>query len=334
METNLRNQSIDLIKVIAMFMVMALHTIIRPMANIATFYVPTMSGIAIPLFFMVSGFLLIDKKSDYKYSLKKIFSILKFVAIVCFVYYVVFMLRKGFDIKDFPKLFIGSFVQRGGMSVFWYFGAMIIIYMLLPFINKLYKKYINFGLYSVLCLGCIVFITYMLNVTITFERTYIIQTFRIWNWLFYFCFGGLIKSIYIEREREGKIGVVDISSKNLLLIVLIIQIIYVAFCYYMWTYLKGIEYYFGSLLCIVYAAFVFCFALSLRINNNRIISIMSSLFLPVYAIHRTVIHLVSGHTTFLGGLSPIVDYILVVIITISASYGIMKLPLMDKIFKI
>ena len=70
-----RNQSIDLIKIIAMIMVIGLHVNIGRLDNPIAFVISRTSGIAIPLFFMVSGFLLWGRKDNVKYSLKKIFNI-------------------------------------------------------------------------------------------------------------------------------------------------------------------------------------------------------------------------------------------------------------------
>lgn len=83
-----RNQSIDLIKIIAMYMVLMLHTGVA--RHFATNYdytsvpeVYMVAGIAIPLFFMVSGFLLANRLVDWKYSFSKIIGILRFTFIIC-----------------------------------------------------------------------------------------------------------------------------------------------------------------------------------------------------------------------------------------------------------
>ena len=48
-------------------------------------------------------------------------------------------LDKIFSIKllAFVKEFLKSFVQKGAMWQFWYLGALLIIYLLLPFLSKL-----------------------------------------------------------------------------------------------------------------------------------------------------------------------------------------------------
>lgn len=84
----MRNQSIDFIKIIAMYMVLMLHTgVIRHFTSSYDYTsvpeVYMIAGIAIPLFFMVSGFLLVNKQVDRKYITNKILGILRFTLIIC-----------------------------------------------------------------------------------------------------------------------------------------------------------------------------------------------------------------------------------------------------------
>lgn len=76
-----RIQSVDLIKIIAMICVMGLHSagafVSHDNDNFWGNVVGRISVCAIPLFFMVSGYLLIGRDNvSYQYSLKKIISII------------------------------------------------------------------------------------------------------------------------------------------------------------------------------------------------------------------------------------------------------------------
>lgn len=81
-----RNQSLDLIKVIAMIGVIALHStksfINADQLSVADF-IYDYGMIAMPLFFMVSGYLLLSRKElNYSYAIRKICGIIRFVAII------------------------------------------------------------------------------------------------------------------------------------------------------------------------------------------------------------------------------------------------------------
>ena len=74
-----RNISLDVLKVLSCFSIVALHIFGRKnnLLNGIVYYISTF---AIPIFFMVNGFLLMRKKEiSYKYIVKKIYKILKII---------------------------------------------------------------------------------------------------------------------------------------------------------------------------------------------------------------------------------------------------------------
>lgn len=129
-----RNPAIDLIKLIATFMVLILHLNVERAScgyeycNLAIF-----ASIAILLFFMVSGYLMAGKNCGVKYSFYKIKNIILFTVTICLLYDVAVYFVKGTFVPSFPMcLFQGSVWWH-----FWYFGSMIILYALLPVTSKL-----------------------------------------------------------------------------------------------------------------------------------------------------------------------------------------------------
>ena len=85
-----RNLNLDLIKIIAMVFVVGLHTgttFYIGNINVNRYYILTICGTAIPLFFTVSGYLLLGRHNvGWKYSAKKIWGIVRFVFVVCWIY--------------------------------------------------------------------------------------------------------------------------------------------------------------------------------------------------------------------------------------------------------
>ena len=125
-----RIQSLDLVKVVAMLMVLMLHVnVLKQWSSTGiddAFYV--LPGIAIPLFFMTSGYLMADKKVSREYILRKIWGIIRFSFIISVIVYGV---RSAFhDDVAFPFPF--CFLQLYDLGVFWYFGAMRLVYAFLP----------------------------------------------------------------------------------------------------------------------------------------------------------------------------------------------------------
>ena len=114
-----RNLNLDFIKILAMVFVIGMHSIANYSIdgiNINRFFKYTLCGSGIPLFFTVSGYLLLGrKKSDMHYSAKKIWGIIKFVFIVCWIYWL-FMLVISHE-PHWDKLYkdpLGAFLMGAG----------------------------------------------------------------------------------------------------------------------------------------------------------------------------------------------------------------------------
>lgn len=324
----MRDISIDLVKCIAMFMVMTLHVPLVVKPDIILSAGGYLSGIAIPLFFMVSGWLLIGKKTSWKYSVKKIIGILKFVAIIALAYYSVeCLIYHRFSSGGLFSSIVNPFIQKGTFSVFWYLGAMILLYALLPFINYINNRWKRIGLFvAIVFLFVVESFVYPLNVLYNFEETHIIQTFRIWNWLFYFILGGFAKCY---KQYFYKIP---------LSIPIIFAVIYIVFGWLLLPYVHAVEFLFSAPLCMMFATSVFCYLVNCKITQPtgvRFIKAVSKLFLPVYALHIPVIlslhYIPSG---YFGIVRPILFLLFTYVGTIGVSCIVMKIPLVNKVFQI
>lgn len=326
MEKQVRNQSIDLVKIIAMFGVMALHTCVGKADELSGFLLSRTFGLSMPLFFMVSGYLMQGRDVDWKYSVRKVWGILRFTFIICFAYWFVHSIRHGLDLHLFSEIWLGSFVQQGPFYVFWYFGSMMLLYIFLPYYNKMEMNTALFYPKMIAVLLGVVFCTFMADYIFGFEKLYVAQTFRLWYWLLFFTFGQLLKHL----NRGGQ--KIHISFGYVLFF-------YITLMFFVWvsrTYQNGIEYFFGANLMMLYALSMFVYISQIQIKSSRLITELSVCFLPVYAIHNFVIayvHKMDGILS-LGGLTIYIDYILVVAITLGFSWLLMKIPFMNKIFKI
>ena len=139
-----RNLSIDFVKVVAMMCVMILHipSMWGADDNLLAFTMSRSAGMAIPLFFMVSGFLLFGRKPDFSYSAKKIWGIVRFVLIISLTWTLgISILKHHINWSEILTAAYGPFVQEGMFAVFWYLGAMCVIYAILPLINRYISNY-------------------------------------------------------------------------------------------------------------------------------------------------------------------------------------------------
>lgn len=326
-----RNISIDLIKILAMFAVIGLHTFKASYGWRTANILYESCVIAIPLFFMVSGYLLLGRTNiDYRYAFRKIGGIVKFIFIIATVIWLV-MSFKLYEISPilWGKIFVGSFIQRGVLWMCWYLGSMIIIYAILPILNKFFleKK-------KTFCVFCffIFFLEYLIfigNLEIEGEplEMKIIQTFRLWNWLFYFMLGGVIK-LYNCKLKEANIKLLLVAILGLLIINVFFEE-----CLKLEIGSPYCEYFYCSFIVMLLSFFVFVFFLNTEIKCSKAIKVLSGLFLPIYILHPFFIKGIENIVPFLST-SPFMLFISVSILTVIIAYFIMRIPVINSIFKI
>lgn len=121
-----RDISLDAIKLVACIFVCTLHTIGMFMSESPGFHLSYllfyMSGIAVPLFFMVNGFLLAPKDGGIKYYYRKIFNIVKIVCVFTFIFDIPKLARGDISILiPFKQACSSLFFQGGVFPVFWFF---------------------------------------------------------------------------------------------------------------------------------------------------------------------------------------------------------------------
>lgn len=130
----------------------------------------TIGLMGVPLFFTVSGYLLLGQKNiTYSYSLKKIYKICRYIFVFSILYWIsLSIFQKEFNVFYLIYGALASIFNRGFFPWFWYFGAMIIIYTLVPLYKKVFKKntYLGGGNSS-----CIYYYNPMANFHIRFKYT-------------------------------------------------------------------------------------------------------------------------------------------------------------------
>ena len=318
-----RNLSIDFIKVVAMLGVMCLHTEICFYENPFAQCLYMSAVISIPLFFMVSGWLLYGKSPvGIDYSARKIWGILRFVLIISTFFWLVSGVRHG---VPYLKYVFGGLLQKGGLYVFWYFGAMIILYALLPISQRIYKNYPRAFIALTAVLGILSNAIFAANFFGVHIENNTIQTFRLWNWLFYFNLGGLLRRYHV---KSNAVLVISLFVANYL------------FQYFLTPMMLTVnnEYFYGSLPVMALCLFLFAWLSNVEGSKLKYIMGGADLFLPCYVFHIYVI----GHTEplfrqYVYSQVPFavpLYWVMVAAITMALSWVVMKIPYMDRIFKI
>jgi len=325
----MRNQSIDLIKIVAMSMVVSLHTAYRFIESDSSgimFTLYNLGVVAIPLFFMASGYILIGRENvSSSYAFRKIIGIFRFVLVLVGVQWIIHsVIRCEIDLYTPIRNFIGAFIQTGPFAVFWYFGAMVIIYMLYPAINRAYQNKNCY--YSILIiLGIIQNSVFICNVAGNGE-TGVIQTFRLWNWLFYFMLGGVLKESALSRKRLSLFFAI-FAAAALFSMKRLHPFIGDDHC----------EYFYASPVIVALSASLFLLLESFHFTNSKLISTIQPLLLPVYVFHPFVVSHSRDYMLRLsdfGAIGGAIYWLSVLCITCLLSWLLLKIPYIRTLFRL
>ena len=328
-----RNINLDLIKVLACIGVVLLHTTMVGFKETGSWnllaYLYYLGTYSIPLFFMVNGYLLLGKRNiTYSYILEKV----KWILITVSSWNtIVWLLKRDFAVNPVKKI-IGSMVQKGYFFQFWFFGALILIYLCLPILKKFLNSKRSY-LYILSLLISIGLIFELTNIIIqTPLQSYVIQTFRLWTWFFYYFLGGLVAQFDKEFIKNGFKRWMKIVAVLLLLITPVILFFLAKTIYHN----LFAEYFYDILFVKIVSLGVFLTILTLSLKESKykwIVS-LSNQTMGVFIVHTYVMKVLEK----LLGFSYTGAYLLFPIFTLCISIIVvsllMKIPYFNRIVKL
>lgn len=139
-----RNSSIELLRIIAMFMILAHHFIVHngydvlklPLGPERIFFQLVMAGggkVGVVIFFSISAWFFLDREQTIKSNLKRVWIMereLLFWSLILVMFYLVF------DRADLSMKLMVKSVMPLSMGVWWYAAAYATFLTLLPFLSK------------------------------------------------------------------------------------------------------------------------------------------------------------------------------------------------------
>ena len=328
-----RNINLDLIKVLACIGVVLLHTTMVGFKETGSWnllaYLYYLGTYSIPLFFMVNGYLLLGKKEiTYPYILQKVKWILTIVLLWTII---VWLFKRDFTVNPIKKI-IGSLLQKGYFSQFWFFGALILIYLCLPILRKFLNSKRSY-LYILSFFVATGLIFELVNIILQMPlQSYVIQTFRLWTWFFYYILGGLIAQFDKEFIKKGIKRWMKIASVLLMLISPLILFFLAKTIYHN----LFAEYFYDILFVKIVSLGIFLtvLTLSLEENKSKWIVTLSNQTMGVFIVHTYVIKVLEK----LLGFSYTGAYLLFPILTLCVSLIVvsllMKIPYFNRIVKL
>lgn len=328
-----RNINLDLIKVLACIGVVLLHTTMSGFKETDSWnflaYLYYLGTYSIPLFFMVNGYLLLGKREiTYPYILQKVKWILITVSSWTFI---VWFFKRDFTTNPIKKI-VGSLLQKGYFFQFWFFGALILIYLCLPILRKFLNSKRSF-LYILSSLLTIGLIFELANIILQIPlQSYVIQTFRLWTWLFYYILGGLVAQFDKDIIKNAFKRWMKIVS---ILLVLISPVILFFIAKTIYHNLFA-EYFYDILFVKIVSLgfFLTVLTLSLEENKSKWIVYLSNQTMGVFIVHTYIMKVIEK----LLGFSYTGAYLLFPVFTLCVSLIVvsllMKIPYFNRIVKL
>lgn len=291
-----REISIDLIKILASFAVICLHIIDIPNSQLDK-YVYYLSGCAIPLLFMVNGYLLLNKRQiTFKKQSLKTCKMIGIVFLWCLLYSVMTYLNNRVWINPIQSTFDGL-VQKGPLWQFWFIGALILLHLFLPILHKIFQK----PKLAVLVTLSFILICFSLDLSnvlfVALDKpliqSYVPQTFRLWNHFAYFFLGGLLGKPEIKQIIKEEVK----GYKHFIILVVLSWII-VYYQIYMGQYYYGTtyaEYFYDNIFIMSWNIVLFTWLTRFHLQNSKIINTVEYISVNtfgVYAMHLYLLNLI------------------------------------------
>lgn len=281
---------LDILKIISCIAVVGLHTFSRSGETIPQLLFMS-CGFAIPIFFMVNGYLLLSRDVKPKKLLSKIlhFTLLAFIwsTLLSVLYY----LKDGTIFNPILDTLSVLFLQKGVMSHFWYLGGLILLYSIFiplslkgsSFVRKSVKLFCLISFVGAMSMDALTIIMNMFKLAGGYSiQSYIPQTFRLWTWILYFTLPIVIHDI---RWVKGN------GSKYLLLPAFVLKLAYDFLIGFKVLGVSLPEFYYDNIFTIFFATVLFAGVKDIEVKSERlrcIIDEVSADILGIYITHMLV----------------------------------------------
>lgn len=193
----MRVHNVDVLKAICAFLVVCIHI---PFPGIMGEYFTALCRIAVPTFFMITGFFyanIIEKNRKFR-QIKKIFALFLEANIIYFVW------GMSFAIIDHNQMFFQTIFSIKNLLIFlilnespfeghlWYLGAILYVLIIIMFTDKMNCRKFLYCLSPILLIGDLVFGKYSI-VILGREFPFILVRNFLFVGIPYFCIGLLIR---------------------------------------------------------------------------------------------------------------------------------------------
>lgn len=275
-----REYSFDILRSIAMIMVIIVHVsnvysrsfgIIGNKSFIISLFFNTTSRISVPIFLMISGALLLDRKFDLKKYLKRLLKFLILIIVWDIIYLVWEYLYLGITYNKLFNLLLNPYRAH-----LWFLYTILLLYAIQPILRVIMSKsnkQVKIFLFSI----------WLILSSLSMVNRTIAEVFTIFSYIGFFCIGK-----YLYEYAKNK----DLRKYNILLILIMIACFTTSITL---NYLSSMKYnmfynlYFAYRTpFIIFSSFAFYILIISNYRKNSLnkgLMLLSDLSLGVYLIH-------------------------------------------------
>lgn len=326
-----REYTFDVLRVIAMIMVIIIHVsnvytrsynFIDTNSYLVSLIFNTISRISVPIFFMISGALLLDRSFDFKKYKKRIFKIILLIVVWDILYLIWEYYFLGVTYDKLYKLILEPYRAH-----LWFLYTIVILYVIQPLLKLILDK-LNKPLKIVL------FIIWLLLSTISMYNLSIANIFTIFSNIGFFILGKYLYD-YVSNDKRN-------NKKYTFIMVLLLIISFVESVYLNYTASLKFNMFYNLFFAyrtpfIILASFIVFKLVYIYCHNKKpkdIILLGSDLSLGVYLIHGMFLDVTTKYVDYKNvipiiGIPSFTLYILV--LSLISVYVLRKIKYMNKL---
>lgn len=326
-----REYSFDILRVIAMIMVIVIHVsnvytrsfnFIDSTSYLIALIFNTISRVSVPIFFMISGALLLDRKFEFKKYKKRVLKILLLIVVWDILYLIWEYLFLGTKYDNLLHLFIEPYRAH-----LWFLYTLIIIYLLQPLFKLILDKLNN-------TLKIVLFILWLFLSTLSMYNSTVSNIFTIFSSIGFFILGKYLYD-YVKKDNKE-------SKKYVVIMILLMILAYAESIYLNYTASNKFDMFYNLFFAyrtpfIIIATFII-FKLAYLYGHdrehNKLIILGSNLSLGVYLIHGMFLDVTTKYIDY-KTVTPIIgipSFTLFILVTsIIIVYLLRKVKYLDKV---
>lgn len=343
---------LDLIKTIAIIFVVFVHYSWDDGSIISNISM-MLCIIAVPLFFMVNGTLLLNNKFDLNKHLKKMLNIylgiVSFKILIFVIYYIIGIGRDVGKLDFIYYLFFNRNIVGISTEHFWFIFSLLKIYFVYPFIKIAIDKKENNNK-TIVCilifLFCLSFLPELLNtINVYFLK---LNNFNPWiiketfspifecEYLFYFVFGYTLHKKYYKTGINKK-SVIIITTIIIIAIMGIISLKLLQDGSLSGVY-NGINNKYLKISNLLLSSSLFVLLSKIDMDNSKIVNYIGSRTMNIYCIHMLIVSFMFNYLlpkiNLLGFIPNLIKTIIAIVISIVLTELMKKSKYLKKVFNL